>query len=763
LSKRPPNPQDQMRKSAEDQLAHSPMKLFSQLPGEELLHELQVHQIELEMQNDELRRTLLVVEEMRDSYVDLYELAPVGYFTLTREGLINKLNLTGAALLGVDRKALLNRQFASLVTPEDGDLWHRYFQSVLKRDGRQHSELQLLRSDGSRFYARLNALRSDDLLSSLGADDSAHTNGKPNQSDLLRITVTDLTERIKTESNLRVAATVFDSQEGMTVTDTEGTIISVNQAFTEITGYSADDVIGKNPRILSSGLNDAVFYAAMWKSINETGRWEGDIWNRRKNKDPYLEHLIVTAVKYPDGTVSNYVGTLTDITISRKAAEEIQNLAFYDPLTQLPNRRLLQDRVNQALASCDRNGQTGALLFIDLDNFKMINESLGHAIGDRLLNEVAERLKSCVRAGDTVARMGGDEFVVMLEALSEQTLEAATQAEAIGEKILATLNQLYRIGRKELHNSASIGITLFNSKQREFGEPYQQADIAMYQAKKAGRNTLRFFDPQMQKVVNARSTLESELHKAIEYHQFFLYYQIQVDHKQRPTGAEALIRWVHPSRDLVSPTEFIPIAEETGLILLIGTWVLEAACAQLKTWEKNELTRDLMLSVNVSAKQIHQADFAAQVQIIVQRHGINPSRLKLELTESILLDNMENIIATMNAINSIGVMFSLDDFGTGYSSLQYLKKLPLHQLKIDQSFVRDLAINSNDRAIVHTIIAMAQSLKLDVIAEGVETEEQLQLLEMAGCVHYQGYLFGKPVPIAEFEALIENGKDPRQL
>jgi len=259
-----------MRKSAEDQLAHSPMKLFSQLPGEELLHELQVHQIELEMQNDELRRTLLVVEEMRDSYVVLYELAPVGYFTLTREGLINKLNLTGAALLGVDRKALLNRQFASLVTPEDGDLWHRYFQSVLKRDGRQHSELQLLRSDGSRFYARLNALRSDDLLSSLGADDSAHTNGKPNQSDLLRITVTDLTERIKTESNLRVAATVFDSQEGMTVTDTEGTIISVNQAFTEITGYSADDVIGKNPRILSSGLNDAVFYAAMWKSIKET-------------------------------------------------------------------------------------------------------------------------------------------------------------------------------------------------------------------------------------------------------------------------------------------------------------------------------------------------------------------------------------------------------------------------------------------------------------------------------------------------------------
>jgi diguanylate cyclase (GGDEF)-like protein/PAS domain S-box-containing protein len=746
-----------MRKAAEVQLAHTPIKLVYRQSPKQLLHDLQVHQIELEMQNDELRRAMVVIEEMRDSYVDLYEMAPVGYLTLSREGRINKLNLTGAALLGVNRKAILNRFFASFITPEDGDLWHRFFQSVLKRDGRQHSELQLQRGNGSRFYASINALKSDDLLSSHRADDPAITTDKANQSDLLRMTITDITEKKRAEANIRVAATVFDSQEGMTVTDVEGTILSVNQAFTDITGYTAEEAVGNNTRMLSSGLNDAAFYAEMWKSIHDTGKWEGDIWNRRKNKDPYLEHLIVTAVKYPDGTVTNYVGTLTDITVSSKAAAEIQNLAFYDPLTQLPNRRLLQDRVNQALASCDRNGQTGALLFIDLDNFKSINDSLGHAVGDKLLKEVAERLKSCVRAGDTVARMGGDEFVVMLEDLSKLTFEAATQAEATGEKILTTLNQLYRIGRKELHNSASIGITLLNSNQREFGELYQQADIAMYQAKKAGRNTLRFFDPNMQQVVNARSALEGELHKAIEYHQFFLYYQIQVENTQRPTGAEALIRWVHPTRNLVSPTEFIPIAEETGLIIPIGTWVLETACAQLKTWEGNALTRDLILSVNVSAKQIHQTDFAAKVQAIVQHHGINPKRLKLELTESILLDNMESIIATMNEISALGVCFSLDDFGTGYSSLQYLKKLPLHQLKIDQSFVRDLAIDSNDRAIVHTIIAMAQSLNLDVIAEGVETEEQRQLLEIAGCVHYQGYLFGKPVPIEEFEAKIIKG------
>ena len=448
---------------------------------------------------------------------------------------------------------------------------------------------------------------------------------------------------------------------------------------------------------------------------------------------------------------------MTDITISSKAAAEIQNLAFYDPLTQLPNRRLLQDRVVQALASCDRNGKTGALLFIDLDNFKIINDTLGHGTGDLLLQEVAERLKSCVRTGDTVARLGGDEFVVMLEDLSEQALEAAGQAEAIGWKIIARLNQPYLLSRQELHNSPSIGIALFDTNQREIDELYKQADIAMYQSKKSGRNTLRFFDPKMQEALNVRSTLESELHKAVECHQFFLHYQIQVDNNQRPLGAEALIRWVHAERGLISPAEFIPIAEETGLILPIGSWVLETACAQLKTWERDRETRDLILSVNVSAKQFRQADFAAQVKVIVQRYDINPNRLKLELTESILLDNIEGIIATMNEISALGVRFSLDDFGTGYSSLQYLKQLPLHQLKIDQSFVRDLAVDSSDKAIVNTIIAMAQSLNLEVIAEGVETEEQRQYLENAGCKHYQGYLFGRPIPIKEFKQALKIG------
>jgi diguanylate cyclase (GGDEF)-like protein len=493
----------------------------------------------------------------------------------------------------------------------------------------------------------------------------------------------------------------------------------------------------------------------MWESIISTGSWAGEIWNRRKNLEVYPEYLTITAVRNKDGDISNYVATLTDITLSKKAADEIKNLAFYDPLTNLSNRRLLQDRLFQALSSSDRNGKIGALLYIDLDNFKSINDTFGHTKGDQLLQQVAERLKSCVRIGDTVARLGGDEFVVMLENLNEQAIHAAAEAEVIGQKILVTLNQPYRLGSREFVNTPSIGVSLFNGHQQLADDLFKQADIAMYQAKNEGRNTLRFFDPKVQLAINHRVTLEGELRSAIEFHQFFLHYQIQVDHTNQPVGAEALIRWIHPTRDMVSPAEFIPIAEETGLILPIGKWVLDTACAQLSLWQLDVKTKDLMLSVNVSAKQFNQPDFAEQVREIVQRHGINPAKLKLELTESILLDNIERIISTMNEISALGIRFSLDDFGTGYSSLQYLKKLPLYQLKIDQSFVRDIVDDSNDRSIVDTIIGMARSLELEVIAEGVETEEQKKILEKSGCTHFQGYLFGKPMPINQFIELIK--------
>jgi len=561
--------------------------------------------------------------------------------------------------------------------------------------------------------------------------------------------------RKQARADLRIAATAFESQEGMLVTDANRVILRVNRAFTNITGYPAEEVIGKNPHILSSGRQDANFYAAMWESINNTGAWEGEIWNRRKNGEVYPEQLTITAVKDKNGTVTNYVATLNDITMSNEAADKIKNLAFYDPLTGLPNRRLLLDRLHQAFASSERGGREGALLFIDLDNVKSLNDTLGHDIGDLLLQQTAQRLESCLREVDTVARLGGDEFVVMLEGLSEHALEAATQTKTVGEKILATLNQPYQLDTHEYHSIASIGATMFSDHGQSEEELLKQADIAMYQAKKAGRNTLRFFNPQMQVSITGRFSLEGELRKALGNKEFQLYYQIQVDSSHRPLGAEALIRWIHPLRGMVSPAQFIPLAEETGLILPIGQWVLETACTQLKAWEQEVLTRDLVLAVNVSAKQFRQADFVAQVQAAVQHHAINPMRLKLELTEGMLLENIEDTIATMNALKEIGIQFSLDDFGTGYSSLQYLKRLPLNQIKIDQSFVRNLATDSGDKAVVRAIIAMAQSLNLDVIAEGVETEEQRQLLLGKGCTHYQGYLISKPVPIEQFEALLK--------
>lgn len=548
----------------------------------------------------------------------------------------------------------------------------------------------------------------------------------------------------------------------------------VNPAFRTMSRGGLATLLGKKPTEHPGG-PDAENYEAKILEVFRTGsnvqfelKWPG------KDGKELCSHIRLTAERDTAGNITSVLGIGRDITelndsrgAIRRANAQLENMndllqsqATSDPLTGLPNRRFMLDRLRHALASSMRSGREGALLFIDLDNFKTLNDTLGHDIGDLLLQQVARRLESCVREGDTVARLGGDEFVVVLEDLSEKDLEAAAQTELVGEKILAALNQPYLLGKHEYRNSPSIGATLFNDHQQSIEELLKQADIAMYQAKRAGRNTLRFFDPQMQETINSRAALENELRKALELNQFDLHYQIQVnsfreDGSRHMIGAEALIRWVHPVRGLVTPAEFIPLAEETGLILPIGQWVLETACAQLAIWQNDVLTRDLVLAVNVSAKQFRQADFVSQVSDAIQRHSINPMLLKLELTESLLLENIQETISTMQALKAIGIKFSLDDFGTGYSSLQYLKQLPLDQLKIDQSFVCNLASDSSDRAIVRTIIAMAHSLNLNVIAEGVETEEQQQILLNKGCLHYQGFLFSKPLPIGQFEAQLK--------
>jgi len=577
----------------------------------------------------------------------------------------------------------------------------------------------------------------------------------PGQEPRFIVLSRDITERKRSEEDLRIAATAFEAQDGMMITDANGVILRVNRAFTETTGYTSEEAVGQTTSMLRSERHNEKFYATMWQNIRDTRAWQGEVWNRRKNGEVYPAWLTINAVNGADGSVTHYVGIHTDITQRKIAEDKIQNLVFYDSLTQLPNRRLMLDRLQQALASSARSGHEGALLFIDLDNFKTLNDTLGHEKGDLLLQQVAQRLASCIREGDTVARLGGDEFVVLLEDLSEFPQEAATQTESIGEKILTRLDQTYSLAGHEHHSTASIGVTLFSDHLNSTDELLKQADLAMYQAKAAGRNTLRFFDPEMQVAVMASAALEADLREALQKDQLLLYYQAQVDGDGALKGAEALVRWQHPQRGLVSPAEFIPLAEETGLILPLGYWVLKTACAQLAAWAVRADRVHLTLAVNVSIRQFRHPDFVDQVLAVLELTGADPLKLKLELTESLLVDDVEDTIAKMTALKGRGVSFSLDDFGTGYSSLSYLRRLPLDQLKIDQSFVRDVLTDPNDAAIARTIVALAHGMGLGVIAEGVETLEQRDFLARSGCHDYQGYLFSRPLPLEGFEQFLK--------
>ena len=460
-------------------------------------------------------------------------------------------------------------------------------------------------------------------------------------------------------------------------------------------------------------------------------------------------------------SINGMLDTLAAAERERMSTEqEIRSLAFYDPLTHLPNRRLLLERLRHAMIGSGRTGRCGALLFIDLDNFKTLNDTLGHDMGDLLLQQVAGRLVQCIREGDTVARLGGDEFVVMLEGLAQEGRDAAAQAEVVGRKIVSSLNAPYDLAGKRHQSTSSIGVTVFEDHRHTIDELMKRADLAMYNAKTSGRNTLRFFDPQMQTVVSARAALEGDLREGLQLGQFVLYYQSQRDVNHRITGAEVLLRWQHPERGLVAPNDFIPLTEDTGLIIPIGQWVLENACRQLARWGKSEQTTHLSIAVNISVRQFRQSDFVDQVLAALSDSGANARRLKLELTESLLMDDVEEIIGKMTALKRHGVGFSLDDFGTGYSSLSYLKRLPLDQLKIDRSFVRDVTVDPNDAAIASTIVALAHHMGLDVIAEGVETAAQADFLVSIGCCAFQGFLYGQPVPIGQFEQLLVSLETP---
>ncbi|MDR9498131.1 MAG: EAL domain-containing protein [Hydrogenovibrio sp.] len=555
----------------------------------------------------------------------------------------------------------------------------------------------------------------------------------------------------QSRQDLKIAATAFNVQEGIVITDPDGHILKVNQSFTRLTGYAPHEVIGKTPAVLSSGQQSSKFYETMWRDLKKQGRWQGEIWNRRKNGEVYAEYLTITAVYNDQGKISHYIGAFVDITQRKEDEEQIRKLAFYDPLTGLPNRRLMIERLEHAIVMSERHHTYGAVLFIDLDNFKHLNDTRGHDVGDQLLIEVSERLKDVSRDADTIVRLGGDEFVVICEAMSNDERLAARDAEKIAEKIRESLTRPYHLDGIEHYNSPSIGIALFRDGLNDLDELLKQADNAMYQAKNAGRNTIRLFNPAMQKELEDRLLLEKDLRQALENDELQLHFQPQVDQQGHLLGAEALIRWQHPQRGMVSPVDFIPLAEESHLIIQIGHWVLQQACEMLCAWQKTPVLSHLTLSVNVSGRQIRQQNFVREVLDIVHHYQIPPERLKLEITESVALDNMLDTLEKMQALREAGIIFSMDDFGTGYSSLSSIKQLPISQVKIDKSFITDLESNQNDKVLTETIIAMGRALKLEVLAEGVETEAQKDKLIRLGCFHYQGYYFSRPLDRKAFD------------
>ena len=559
----------------------------------------------------------------------------------------------------------------------------------------------------------------------------------------------DITTRKRAEEQLKLASHFFEgSSEGFVITDAHQRIIKVNRTFTQITGYSVEEMLGKSPAALSSGRHSRSFYRQMWQQINAVGQWQGEVWNRRKNGEVYPEWLSITRVPDAQGQTAYYLAIFSDTSQRKEQEARIRYLAYYDPLTGLANRSLLKDRAQHDLAQCKRHQTPLSLLFIDLDHFKQINDSLGHQVGDQLLKQVGERLGQQVREQDTVARMGGDEFVTVLPETNDEG------AALVARNFLERLSQPYQVGPHELTVTPSIGIALYPNDGTDFDTLYRCADTAMYRAKQNGRSSFSFFTTEMQAQSVRRLQIENALRRALERDQLWLQYQPQMSLRNHQLiGMEVLLRWNHPEWGPVSPAEFIPVAENSRQILAIGEWVLRTATAQAKAWQDQGLP-PIIVAINLSAVQFRQPDLPDLVGTILHDTGLAPEWLELELTESVAMHDPEGAIATMQQLHQRGVRMSVDDFGTGYSSLNYLKRFQIYKLKIDQSFVRDVTRSPEDARIVEAIVQMAESMGLTTIAEGVETPEQLEFLRSHGCREIQGYHLSRPLGAADFEAFV---------
>ncbi|MBX9753635.1 MAG: EAL domain-containing protein [Pseudomonadaceae bacterium] len=844
------SPETALRQRAENIAAQLPT---SPVQGSEAswqtLHELRVHQIELEMQNEELRRTQAQVETARERYFDLYDLAPVGYCTVNSKGLILQANLTATQLLGVVRSELVKQPLTRFITHEDQDIFYHLRTQLIATGEPQSCELRMRKAGSAAFWAHLEATTALDdtgapalriVLSDCSARKQAeaaladshaalhsilettldgfwHVDAQGclldvnpaycqqsgySRAELLGMPIStlidpehmqeatsrlantlrlghqqfeslhrrkdqslwhvevsstyqnvaggqyfmflrDISKRKQAEEKLELAASVFShSREGIMITAADSTILNVNAAFTRITGFSRDEALGQTPRLLRSGRQGQEFYASMWHNLEQKGHWYGEIWNKRKNGELYVEMQTISAVRDARGNVVRYVALFSDITEAKQHQSELEHIAHYDALTSLPNRVLLADRLHQAIVQTLRRGQLLEVVFLDLDGFKTINDKHGHEAGDQLLIALAAGMKQALRECDTLARIGGDEFVAVLVDLPD-----VASSMPMLERLLAAASQPVQVGELVLQVSASMGVTLCPQEEEVDADTLlRQADQAMYQAKLAGKNRAHFFDLEQDRSVRGHHESLAHIRQALAAHEFVLHYQPKVNLRTGAViGAEALIRWQHPQRGLLAPAEFLPVIENHPLAIEIGEWVLTSALTQLERWHAEGL--NISVSVNIGALQLQQKNFVTRLLSILATHPqVSPSNLELEVLETSALEDIAHVSRVILACQAIGVRFALDDFGTGYSSLTYLKRLPITLLKIDQSFVCNMLNDPDDLSILKGVISLASAFHLQVIAEGVETVEHGAMLLQLGCELAQGYGIARPMP-----------------
>ncbi|TAK62869.1 EAL domain-containing protein [Methylobacter sp.] len=728
---------DNLRRRAEQQLIQqqSTVPCF-EVDAKKLLHELQVHRIELEIQNEELLIAQTEVEESLKRYTELYDMAPVGYLTLGRDGAIHQINLKAARQLGIFRAQLKQQRFSAFIRADSLPVFNDFLSSVFAGKAAQSCELPLLPADRSpTLIVHIEAIANDD-------------------DQTCRMILVDITERKDNEEKLKLAHLVYQAiGEAIMVADADNRIVTVNPAFTELTGYTLQEAVGQSTTLLKSGRQNEAFYRLMWSALEITGHWQGEIWNRRKNGEIYLEWLTINTVYDDQNNVRHRVALFSDITDQKHAEQTIWQQANFDSLTGLPNRHMFYERLAQEMKKSQRMGLPLALLFLDLDHFKDVNDTMGHGKGDLLLKEMARRLLNCVRNTDTVARLGGDEFTIILTQLHEQD-----SIERLAQDILCQLAKPFDLAGDCAYVSVSIGITLYPEDTDDIDTLIKNADQAMYAAKAQGRNCHHYFTISMQEAALTRMRLINDLRNALAECQFWLAYQPIVE---LTTGnirkAEALIRWQHPTRGLISPAEFIPVAEATGMIIDIGEWIFREAAQQAVRW-CTEHHDDFQISINKSPVQFQKEGNGHLVWFDYMRElGLSGQSIVVEITEGLLMDAGAMITGQLLAFRDAGIQISLDDFGTGYSSLSYLKKFDIDYLKIDQSFTRNLTPKASDLALCEAIIVMAHKLGIKVIAEGIETREQCDLLIAAGCDYGQGYLFSRPVPADEFKNLLVTG------